>query len=70
MKSGLIILAVVFLISGICAAQNDDLYKDSKPASTNIREQEFPRVDSQSRAIFRVEAPGCSKSSGRYFKSI
>ena len=60
-KSGLIILVIVLLISGISASQNDDLYKDSKPASTNIREQEFPRVDTQSRVIFHVEAPDAEK---------
>jgi enterochelin esterase-like enzyme len=38
-----------------------DLYKDSKPASTNVPGVEFPRVDSQSRAIFRVEAPNAQK---------
>ena len=38
-----------------------ELYKDSKPASTNVPGVEFPRVDSQSRAIFRVEAPNAQK---------
>jgi len=38
-----------------------DLHKDSKPASTNVPGAEFPRIDSQSRAIFRVEAPDAGK---------
>jgi len=37
------------------------LYRDSKPASTNVPGVEFPRVDSQLRAIFRVEAPDVQK---------
>jgi enterochelin esterase-like enzyme len=38
-----------------------DLYKDSKPAATNVPGVEFPRVDSQLRASFRVEAPAAQK---------
>ena len=53
--------ALFFVISIVCFAQNEDLYKDSKPASTNIRGEEFPRVDSQSRVIFRVKAPDAHK---------
>ena len=56
-----IILVLFFVISGFCIAQNSDLYKDSKPASTNIRGEEFPRIDSQSRVIYRVNAPEAQK---------
>jgi enterochelin esterase-like enzyme len=38
-----------------------DLYRDSRPASTNVPGVEFPRIDSQSKAIFRVEAPDAQK---------
>jgi hypothetical protein len=41
--------------------QSNDLYKDSKPAWTNVPGIEFPRIDSQSRAIFRIEAPDAQK---------
>jgi enterochelin esterase-like enzyme len=34
-----------------------DHYNDSKPAPTNVPGSEFPKVDSQLRAVFRVEAP-------------
>jgi enterochelin esterase-like enzyme len=57
----LITLALLFLVSGACFAQSSDLYKDSKPALTNAPGLEFPRVDSQSRAIFRVKAPDAQK---------
>ncbi len=45
----------------VCLAQNNDLYENSKPASTNIPGAEFPRVDGQLRAIFRVAAPDAQK---------
>jgi enterochelin esterase-like enzyme len=61
MKRKLTTLALLFIISGLCTAQNNDLYKDSKPAPTNAPGLEFPRVDSQSRAIFRVKAPNVQK---------
>jgi enterochelin esterase-like enzyme len=57
----LITFALLFVISGACFAQSSDLYKDSKPAPTNAPGVEFPRVDSQLRAIFRVEAPDAQK---------
>ncbi len=61
MKNGLIALACFFVINGFCLAQNNNLYKDSKAASTNIIENEFPRIDSHSRVIFRVNAPDAHK---------
>lgn len=61
MKRRLITLALLFVVNGACVAQNNDLYKDSKPASTNVPGVEFPRVDSHLRAIFRVEAPNAQK---------
>jgi enterochelin esterase-like enzyme len=48
-------------INLICIAQINDLYKDSKPAPTNVPGVEFPRIDSQLRGIFRVEAPDAQK---------
>lgn len=53
---------VILLIFNIaCLAQGNDLYKDSKPAATNIPGVEFPRIDSQSRVVFRVKAPNAQK---------
>jgi enterochelin esterase-like enzyme len=61
MKRRFNVLMFLILISGACLAQTSDLYKDSKPAPTNAPKLEFPRVDSQLRAIFRVEAPNAEK---------
>ena len=61
MKIKLMIISLLIAINGFVIAQNSDLYKDSEPASTNILGSEFPRVDSQSRVIFHVEAPDAQK---------
>ncbi len=50
-----------FAFTGLCLAQSGDLYKDSNRTSTDIRGQEFPRVDSLNRAIFRIDAPNAKK---------
>jgi enterochelin esterase-like enzyme len=61
MKRILATVVFLFVFGKVCTAQNNDLYKDSKPASTNVPGVKFPRVDSQLRAIFRVEAPHAQK---------
>lgn len=61
MKIRLTIFIFLFAIGSACMAQSSDLYKDSKPAPTNVPGAEFPRIDSQSRAIFRVKAPDAKK---------
>lgn len=61
MKSRLLIFLLLVFFHVVSIAQSNDLLKDSKPAPTNIIGSEFPRVDSQSRAIFRVEAPNAQK---------
>ena len=61
MKSNIWTVLLIFVINSVCLAQSNNLYKDSKPASTNVPGVEFPRVDSQLRAIFRVEAPNAQK---------
>ncbi|MBP9019843.1 MAG: alpha/beta hydrolase-fold protein [Candidatus Neomarinimicrobiota bacterium] len=55
------ILVLLIVMTCVCLAQNNDLYENSKPASTNIPGAEFPRVDGQLRAIFRVAAPDAQK---------
>ena len=57
----IITLILIFVISSACFAQSHDLHKHSKPAPTNAPGLEFPRVDSQLRAIFRIEAPDAQK---------
>lgn len=61
MKRRLTTVVLLLLVSVVSFAQSSDLLKDSKPASTNVPGLEFPRVDSQSRAIFRVDAPNAQK---------
>ena len=61
MKKRLTILVLLFVISRVCITQSSDSLKDSKPALTNVPGVEFPRIDSQLRAIFRVEAPDVQK---------
>ena len=39
-------------------SQSADFPADTKPASTNIVGQEYPRIDSQRRVYFRFRAPG------------
>ena len=55
------ILVLLIVMTCVCLAQNNDLYENSKSASTNIPEAEFPRVDMQLRDIFRVDPPDAQK---------
>lgn len=61
MKYGIRISALFFMIIMVCLGQSPDMYNDSKAAPTNVPGGEFPRIDSQSRVIFRVEAPDAEK---------
>jgi len=56
-------LLLVILISTVTFAQNADFPADTKPASTNIVGQEYPRIDSQRRVYFRILAPGAQSVS-------
>ncbi len=46
------------LLSSVCLAQNAS---DFKPASTNVLNAQYPRVDSKSRVEIRFKAPDASK---------
>lgn len=61
MKRIFVTIAFLSVLNGVCFAQSSDLYKYSQPAPTNAPGLEFPRIDSHSRAIFRVEAPNAQK---------
>ena len=55
-------IALLIMIIGTAGyAQSNDLYKDSRPALTNVPGVDFPRIDAQNRAIFRVEVPDARK---------
>ena len=61
MKSRLFVFTLLFALGGACIAQNGGALEGSKPAPTNVPGMEFPRVDSLSRAVFRVDAPNAQK---------
>lgn len=49
---------VILLAASACWAQESGAFK---PATTNVLDAQYPRVDSQGRAEFRVKAPDASK---------
>jgi enterochelin esterase-like enzyme len=62
MNSTISCLALTFALAArICSAQTDSATNDSKPSIWNSYGQQYPRVDSQLRAIFRLPAPDAQK---------
>jgi len=61
MKKILKSLAVFFVISCACFAQDSVLFKDSEPASTNVPNAQFPRITPDLRVIYRIKAPDAQK---------
>lgn len=57
----LTILSLFIFFTGIINAQDSEFPENSKPAFTNIVGAEYPRIDLQRRAIFRVLAPEAKK---------
>jgi enterochelin esterase family protein len=49
------------LICRFCWSQTTQPADDSKPATTNVPGREFPKIDSELRATFRVTAPNAQK---------
>jgi len=60
-KVSLFVLIVLFMGSHLCPGQKPEYPPDSKPVSTNVSGLEYPRIDSQLRAIFKVDAPNAQK---------
>jgi enterochelin esterase-like enzyme len=56
-KIYVLLLTAFFAVNGTIFGQTDELFQNSKPAATNIIGAEYPRIDAQRRAIFRVRAP-------------
>jgi enterochelin esterase-like enzyme len=50
-------ISLIFLTAGFCIGQAVQPPADSKPATSNVRGAEYPRVTSDLRAIFRIKAP-------------
>ena len=58
------VIASILLLFGVitsCSCQQTQLPSDSKPASSNVRGAEFPRVTSDLKAIFLINAPDAKK---------
>ena len=49
---------VMLLGAGLCLAQNSG---DFKPATSNVLDAQYPKVDSNSRVQIRFKAPGATK---------
>jgi enterochelin esterase-like enzyme len=61
MKNILSIALLLVVMNLISFAQNDDLIKNSKPASTNVQNAQFPRITPDLRVIYRIKAPEGTK---------
>jgi enterochelin esterase family protein len=61
MHRSLSILFLFVVVNVLSVAQSVEPGKDAKSAATNISGMDFPKVDSQSRATFRVEAKNAQK---------
>ncbi len=57
----LFIVLLTLLTGGFCPAQSPQDANDLKSASTNVPGQEYPRIDSELRATFRINAPDVQK---------
>jgi enterochelin esterase family protein len=62
MKKSLLLAAGLTLLAGFNSlAQTNEAAADAKPSVANIAGQQYPKVDSQARATFRVKAPDAQK---------
>lgn len=52
---------ILFLTGSFCKGQVPEALADSKPAISNVRGAEYPRVTSDLKAIFRIKAPDAQK---------
>jgi enterochelin esterase family protein len=58
MKTKLTLLAFASILSSqLCLAQSNEPAADWKPSAANIAGQEYPRINSERRAQFRIKAP-------------
>ena len=61
MTNALRIMTLLLVVCVACVAQRSDSSGDFRPAPTNVPGVDFPKVDSQLRATFRIEAPTAHK---------
>jgi enterochelin esterase family protein len=61
MKTKLSLLAIVsILLARFCTAQTNESADDWQSASSNVPGQQYPKINSERRAMFRVNAPGAT----------
>jgi enterochelin esterase family protein len=56
-----LILITLFMLNLFCSGQELQYPSGSKPAATNVQNAQYPRVTSDLRAIFRINAPDAQK---------
>lgn len=62
MKTRTAVISCLAVLAGsLCLAQPTQTNDDSKPATSNVAGQQYPRIDSELRATFRIQAPGAQK---------
>jgi enterochelin esterase-like enzyme len=61
MKKMLLTILLTVVISSLCFGQVDELFNNSKPASTNIQNSQYPRITPDLRVIFKMRAPNTQK---------
>ena len=57
MKKSVILFASLFMTAGLAFAQNAEIKEDFVPSELNQPGQQYPMVNSQGYARFRIEAP-------------
>jgi enterochelin esterase family protein len=57
MKKNVCLFLFVILTSSLSFGQTDDLMKNSKPASTNVQNAQFPRITPDLRVVYRIKGP-------------
>ncbi len=60
---------MAFTVNHLCSGQIPEYPPDSKPASTNIQNAQYPRVTSDLRAIFRIGVPVSDPAGETFSKS-
>jgi enterochelin esterase family protein len=60
-KPTAVIGGITMIAAGLCLAQPAPATDDSKPATSNEPGQQYPRIDSELRGTFRVNAPAAQK---------
>ena len=62
MKNLLCTALLILSIYSVCNSQQfEELLKNSKPASTNVQNAQFPRITVDLRVIYRMKAPESAK---------